>query len=681
MQEVITHLTDFVSLVAALCAGYLLNGWPFVLAHLFVAYLIRNSWLELNHEKVALEKWQMPDAKESTDTDLLSSLVTDSAKESTPARSSPQVPSSPRERRETIVVLEQFIEESRVLGGKGLFVPMTDFSDRLDSAVEGKIAELHDRTNLFLYVGIAGTMFGVFEFAFRSYTLMVSGVAQSEKVIKLGEYLSGSMSKAFPVGFFGLLFTFIAQIIATRPEQQLRAELSEATRKALEARQAATHSQAELLQNAAASIAQAMRPLKDLKDTLSESLKPVVEVFGARLDKSLGLLETQFKRLDQTSTGLQAAVDNVRQAIGSVADATKSLDSLIKDTPRVINRLLDLEKKHESSLEKIDALFIRHFEQADELSKSLKEAVEDLSSLSKRVIEETSAGIKRIENASVAGWTSAADELRTKLEKDLASLFLHVGARMAELTTTIDKALATMNSLGSKSAASIAEIEKVAPQIAEGYKQSLQKVGEESVALWKKLIEGLDKDLQNQYLPYLNEVQKGTSKSSDALTKAAEEWSDLARSSKVVLKEPVVAAVAEARKDLVELLRSVDTNVEDRIRQFSGELKDLQTSTGQLVDKVAAINAGLSKWVAEAAPLAKEMRGVTSSLQEQSKSQADILKRLQTTTEKLAKIANRPVAPTRTGNITDGGPKAIVIESTGRDRVWWKPTTWRNRQR
>lgn len=675
MQEIApSPLTDFFTLLSALAAGYLFNGWPFLVAHLFVAYLVRNSWVELNRERRALESWDVPKAADDDIDESNASLLggdVDVAR----SEASPPANLKPEKKGETIAVLERFVDESRVMGAKGLFVPMTDFSDRLDSAVEGKIAELHDRTNLFLYVGIAGTMFGVFEFAFRSYSLIVSSVAQSEKLIKFGEYLSGSMSKAFPVGFFGLVFTFIAQIIATRPEQRLREELSEATRKALEARQAATHSQAELIQNASAAIARAMEPLKNLERTLSESLKPVVEVFGQRLDKSLGLIESQFKRLETTSAGLQTAVDDVKNAVGSIAEATKSLNSLIKETPKVISRLLDLEKKHEESLTKVDALFEEHFKQADELSKALKTAVRDLSSLSEKVIAESSEGIKRIEAASVGSWTSAAEDLRKKIEAELADLFKEAASRLEEVNSTVNHALKVMSDLGSASAASIADIRKVAPEIAENYKASLDKVGQDSSNLWAEYSAKIFAGSQQQYLDYVDKVKRGSLESSDALKTAASEWYALARNSQTILKEPVQAAVAEARTDLVNHLRSLDANLSDRIRQFSVELTELQNSTSQLVSKVGAINQDLSNWAASAGPLTKDIKTATESIRRQSESQAGIVKQMGLAVEKLTRLANQP-APSPRGS----GTTRTVVTPPIRPRIWWKPNSWFGRR-
>lgn len=668
-------MSDFLNLISAMAAGYLVKGWPFLLAHLLVAYLVSRSWHRLNRERRALESWDVPS--------IVADKVEDSAASSTDkpeittANSAPLSKVHFEQKSETIVVLDQFVDESRVMGAKGLFVPMTDFSDRLDSAVEGKIAELHERTNLFLYVGIAGTMFGVFEFAHRSYTLIVSNALQSDKLIKLGEYLSGSMSRAFPVGFFGLVFTFIAQIIATRPEQRLREELSEATRKALEARKAATHSQGEIILKASADIGEAMAPLKNLEKTLSQSLKPVVEVFGQKLEKSLGLIGTQFERFETTSAGLQAAVTDVKTAVSSIAEATQSLNSLIKETPKVMNRLAALEKKHEESLAKSDALFEQHFRQADELSKALENAIGNLSTLSDRVIKEASEGIGRIETASVGTWTTAAKDLREKVEAELGDLFKDAARRMTEINSTVDKALNVMNDVGLASADSIAAVGKLAPEIAENYKVSLDKVGGDSLNLWIELSEKLFAASQRQYLAYLDAVQAGTLESSTALKNAATEWDTIARYAPQILNKPVQAAVAEARTDLESHITRLDTNLADRIRQFSTALTDLQNSINQLVEKVGFINKDLSNWAAAASPLTKDIRAATESIRRQSETHAGIVKQLGVAAEKIARAANRPP----TIRVPTGGTGGTAFNPPRRERTWWKPWSWVRRRR
>lgn len=563
------------------------------------------------------------------------------------------------------------------MGDKGIFVPMTDFSDRLDSAVEGKIAELHDRTNLFLYVGIAGTMFGVFEFAFRSYsTLVEAGLDQSIKVAKLAEYLSGSMSKAFPVGVFGLLFTFVAQILATRPEQRLREQLSEAARKALETRQQAIHSQAELIQQAAASIASATEPLKDLKKTLSEGLQPLVDVFGQRLDRTLQLVERHFKTVEETSAGLQSAVENLRKAVESIVGATSSLESLIRDTPKIINRLVELEKKHERSLEKVDQLFTEHFQQAARVNQALDSSVNQLSILSERILTEASEGIRRVEEAATSGWTHAAENLRQKIESDLALLFRDVNKRTAEVTAAVEAAIETMSKLAHASEASLFAISEIAPKISEGYKGSLEKVGTESIAHWKAMTDKFGGGSERAYLGYLDKIQQGTTNSSDALTDAAKSWDSVARNAPRVLREPVEAAVSEARKDLVGTIRSFDATLASRITQFSTDLTELQRSTAELVMKVGSINNSLHDWAERAGPLTREIKTVSEGIRQQNEIQATLVKRLDGTTERIERTSTRLSNLQATRGPSKPQGKKVYAPPLPQGK-WWNPLSWK----
>jgi ABC-type transporter Mla subunit MlaD len=666
MQEVAQHLTDLARLTSALFAGYIFKAWPFFFAHIFVAFLIRNSWRELNREREALKEWRIGAVQGAS----TAAIESNEAKDTEMPTSVPQVLDPTK--RQTIVVLDQFVTESRVLGAKGFFVPMTDFSDRLDSAVEGKIAELHDRTNLFLFVGIAGTMFGVFEFAFNSYRTIVSeDIQQSQKLIDLAKYLSGSMAKAFPVGFFGLLFTFVAQVISSRPEHRLREALSNATRRALEFRETATHSHAALMLEAADSIQVAMRPLKDLRDTLSESLKPVVEVFGTRLDISL-------KRVEETSAGIKTAVTSVVQAVHSVAGASKNLERLISETPVVIDRLIELEQAHETALRKLEGHFDSVFERANKLSQSLEQTVTNLGSLSEQVVRESSEGIKRVEAAAVSAWNNSSEVLRQKLEKDLEAVFGDMKMQMAALTSGVAEALTTMNSLAREASESLEAIKVIAPQISGSYAKSIQEVGLQTITEWNVITSELGANSQKAYLEHLGRVEGGTLNSAKSLNDAASAWHRLASNSEHVLREPVEAAVKEARRDLVESLRALDTSAEIRLKQTSEDLENLHRSISELVSKVSLINSSLEDWAKTARPVTDNiktatdsLRPITQELSRQTQSQQQIVTELMNAADKLERLTRRTGRPP-----IENPPPSSPTPSLRSRRVWWKPSTW-----
>src|SRR6202171_6320059 len=110
------------------------------------------------------------------------------------------------------MVLAAFVEDSNRLGARGFVVPITDYSDRLDAQVENIVDEVSERTALLLIVGIAGTIFGVFEFASRSLA-----VASGDRLARIGEILAASIAKAFPVGFVGLILMMAFQLAMALP--------------------------------------------------------------------------------------------------------------------------------------------------------------------------------------------------------------------------------------------------------------------------------------------------------------------------------------------------------------------------------------------------------------------------------------------------------------------------------
>src|SRR5205085_1630576 len=181
---------------------------------------------------------------------------------------------------------------------------------------------------------------------------------------------------------------------------------------------------------------------------------------------------------------------------------------------------------------------------------------------------------------------------------------------------------------------SIAELGRLAPEVSANYKVSLDNVAQDSSEHWRNLSANVFSAVERQYLDHVNKVRDGTLASSAALKDAAEQWSALARSSQTVLKEPVEAAVAEARKNLSAELRALDGNVERRIREFSVELKNLQMSTEDLFNKTRAIDRELANWASKAGPLTRDIVTATESIRRQSETHDSIVKRLDTAAEK-----------------------------------------------
>lgn len=243
--------------------------------------------------------------------------------------------------------LNDFVKETEQWAAHGLLVPLTDFTDRLDSVVEGMIGRLHDLVNLFLVVGIAGTVYGMFNFALHFQS-------PQHGPHELASMLSEALGIALPVTFWGLVLYVAGCLIASPPEQNLRNALGEATQRALGTRKVpATKSLAATLQ-------EALQPLKDLQLTLTGVVQPVIESWGKHLDETYKLVGTQL-------AALKTAVDSVGGAVEGVNASVQEVRSVAQDLGKAVRSARPV-------LEKMDTLYDAQLKRLEELSETIAQA-------------------------------------------------------------------------------------------------------------------------------------------------------------------------------------------------------------------------------------------------------------------------------------------------------------------
>ncbi|MBZ5538179.1 MAG: hypothetical protein LAO31_19675 [Acidobacteriia bacterium] len=435
LDSFLPYITGFGDISRQLIQRYFTFGWFFAIAHFVVIYYIFLSWRQITREILTLKEWGNNSLGRRELADRMRNQDSLSTIDNSPAK----IKGSLNRIGKTTTVLSLFVEECEQLGKQGFFVPMTDFSDRLDSTMEGMIAELHDRINLLLYVGIAGTLFGVFEF---SYKARVGG-----PVSTLAEALSDSMSKAFPVGFMGIVLTIIFQIWATSPESKLREALSRATQKALRIRKEVSISQATLVEQATERIQSGLRPLEDLRQTLTESIEPVVKDFGERLEKSLELVKVQFDQLDKTTKGVHEAVGSIHDGIDLLGKTASSLKKLVKDTPEVLANLNTLQQQQIDSLHTFNQGLSEHRDQASLVTSSLDKTLKEieafahtLNSLPRTLSENTKAVFGELAQNSLAAWNTAASDLMRNVQTEYTNYINAINTRENAITESIHNA-------------------------------------------------------------------------------------------------------------------------------------------------------------------------------------------------------------------------------------------------
>src|SRR4051794_25440030 len=98
------------------------TAWPFVVAHGVVLILALAALRDVSREQTTLDSWRVD-------------------------------PSAAIRSRSVIsTILNSFVRECKRVGSRGTFIPMTDYSDRIDAIADGLVSAIHDRVNMFLVV-------------------------------------------------------------------------------------------------------------------------------------------------------------------------------------------------------------------------------------------------------------------------------------------------------------------------------------------------------------------------------------------------------------------------------------------------------------------------------------------------------------------------------------------------
>jgi Mg2+ and Co2+ transporter CorA len=424
--------TELIWLLGNIIWKYVSEGWLFFGAHLYILYILyKKTWLvRMRQEIAALEAWRpygpvAPAGPDSAEIAAASNAVSANTTTAT----------------ETTKILNEYVTECEKLGSQGLFIPMTDYSDRLDSIVDGMISELHDRTNLFLVVGIAGTLFGLFEFALNAYQELQAGDGgASNPVLKLGEHLSGSMAKAFPVGFMGLTFTLVAQIWSTGREEELRVALSGATRRALERREKVSVSQAEVVRQASSVIQSSMEPLKDLRTTLTDTIQPVVKSFGMRLDEALRLIRDQVGHLQQTTGGLQIAIIEMQNGVNMLGKTAVGMGGLFKLVPQVLSDLSQMQSEQKEASRILYQSQDQQAAQLRQLGDRLDQTVVKLSDLPERLSENFKSSFEILGTQALDSWQKMSGGFNDNLQREYVNYIEALRVKVDEISDNLLKA-------------------------------------------------------------------------------------------------------------------------------------------------------------------------------------------------------------------------------------------------
>lgn len=325
---------DFLQGFSTLLSRYLVYGWPFFIAHLAVLYaLVRHTYFRRLRPELRALGAINPEAIKA---EVLA------GRRSSPEESQPAV----------AMQLILFMEQAELWARSGVAIPLTDFSDRMDSIIDGIVDELHSRVNLFLIVGIAGTFFGLFEFAVAATPALRSGGPETLSI--LSSELTRALSNAFPVGFVGLVATLVGHLVVSSDEEKLRGAAARATQRCLHAR--TIGGVGERISEAIAplvsleeKLVQALKPVENLQDTLGRTLEPVITKFGEQLDGNKRLVEEQLSSLKSSVEQMQTAIASAARVLEEVPQQVKAIADVAAEARKDITRASETIEKLEAA--------------------------------------------------------------------------------------------------------------------------------------------------------------------------------------------------------------------------------------------------------------------------------------------------------------------------------------------
>lgn len=289
------------------------------------------------------------------------------------------VKGKPRPDSQVVGELQLFVNEAERWRLEGVAVPMTDYSDRVDSIIEGIADRLHSAVNLFLIIGLAGTFFGMAEFARQASALERT----SDPAIILNA-LRAALGHSFPVGFLGLVLTALGHPIASMVEGRLREAAAAAVNQALRQRNAAIRkADSDAIVQALAALPAAMAgEIKATNASLVTQFQALFEIPEAIKKANqeslepLRLLIAESQKHWQTTVAtdlkrMADAVDRLEQPIQRLTVKIDDIGGLVASTQQVVSHVL-------ADAGKVSAMVEELQKRTDQTAQSLSTAADEL---------------------------------------------------------------------------------------------------------------------------------------------------------------------------------------------------------------------------------------------------------------------------------------------------------------
>lgn len=462
--------------------------------------------------------------------------------------------------------LDDFVRECEEMAPQGMVTSLTDFTDRLDSVVDGMIGRLHDLVNLFLVVGIAGTVFGMYGFV----------VGQGD----LNARLATALGRALPVAFMGLVFYVLGYVAASTPEQELRDALSEATCRALDHRRGKAKSIVGAIQAA-------LRPLELLQATLTEVIEPVIKEWGRKLEGTYDLVREQMAGLQQAVKAVNVGVEGIRTSVDELKRVAGALQGLLEGAPAVLSKL--------------DQLYAGQLKRLGELSS----AIEHIGHAATLTFGRLQDAIRQFEAASEK-FAALPDDLRPSIVEMLRSLAEQIlslareqagdlGTKVNDVLQSISAAAGDasqqLQSASQKLEATLQAFRGLPEELHQAVEVSLKSINEQLPELWKDAIDKLHEQVTN----VISRIRIETTGACAKIEAAAQTWRELGDNARGILQTAFDTAIENvtqvAHKELPKIEEAFCQRFPDAVRN----MKDAVSNWEDLANRLGLLSKELSQ--------------------------------------------------------------------------------------
>jgi ABC-type transporter Mla subunit MlaD len=560
--ELLAYLAELTRSLGSMSGYYLREGLVFFLAHSFVfVSLLYLWWFYIRSETRALEGW--PERK--------------------PADSVP------------VRMLDQFVEESQTLGRRGVLLPIVDLSERLTSRVTVYADRLHSRVNLFLIVGVAGTFFAMFKFIFDA----------KSRGIPVTTALEQGLMQAFPIGFFGLAWTFIGHYIAFHLEERLRNAVNGAVRHAMSARTA-------YLRTTVDEIAEALAPLKDLQTTLRDTLAPVIEGFREELKLASRLMGEQVQPLSSVIGDLQKATVSLATPVERLSEASQGF-------PETMGRIAQLQQDASDAVERMARSSVELESKLSAAAVGLTAASDTLKQLPAELTTQFAANLAGLRNDARDLWNAASSEFFASLKPACHSLDSAAGslgavaAALASLPGRIEQQTAqSMQQLFEAVTNQIAggvmqltaaanqlwrlcsSLEGAAAQMATTFEEQCRSLADRSAEAWSNASENFLRDIAQRAEVFWIGIREESQKAAERLKSAADGLVSVSNAVDEVLKKSHEEIYNRLVESATPHLERIQRTISEHYPKVLSNLTEAAQQTRAIADNVARVRQSLA---------------------------------------------------------------------------------------